>query len=155
MKENLKSIKPGKGLGVLHFGYSQDKVRELLGEPDEIETESEDNETVTWHYDEFDLSLGFEKEYQWRLSTISVTDEFYEIEGKALIGSDEASLMKQLSQLKIDDLVAIDQEDLDETQELLICENMSLFFWLEEGFLSEIQFSPFYDENDNPLWPEA
>jgi hypothetical protein len=163
MKENLKEIKPGIGLGLLHFGFSQDAVRDLLGEPDEIELdemepveieiESGENQSITWHYDELDISLGFEKEYQWRLSTISVTDNFYQIAGEALVGMDEKSLMKKLSGLKIDDLVSIDQEDLEEQQELLISENSSLFFWLEEGHLLEIQFSPKFDENDHPIWP--
>jgi hypothetical protein len=158
MKENLKEIKPGIGLGVLQFGFTQDVVRELLGEPDEIELDefeepSEDNQSITWHYDELDISIGFEKEYQWRLSTISVTDAFYQIAGEALIGMDEKGLMKKLSGLKIEDLVAIDQEDLDEEQELLISEKSSLFFWLEAGQLLEIQFSPIFDENDQPIWP--
>lgn len=160
MKENLKEIKLGIGLGVLHFGLTQDGVRELLGEPDEIEldeieTDDEESQSVSWHYDELDISLGFEIEYQWRLSTISVTDDFYQLAGEALIGLEEKSLMKKLSSLKIDDLVAIDQEDLDEEQELLISEKSSLFFWLEAGQLLEIQFSPIFDENDQPVWPQA
>ena len=120
---------------------------------DEFEEPSEDNQSITWHYDELDISIGFEKEYQWRLSTISVTDAFYQIAGEALIGMDEKGLMKKLSGLKIEDLVAIDQEDLDEEQELLISEKSSLFFWLEAGQLLEIQFSPIFDENDQPIWP--
>ena len=158
MKENLKEIKPGIGLGLLHFGFTQDGVRDLLGEPDEIELdefeeESEEGQSVTWHYDELDISIGFEKEYNWRLSTISVTDDFYHLQGEALVGLDEKSLMKKLSALKIDDLVAIDQEDLDDNQELLISEKSSLFFWLEDGHLLEIQYSPQFDQNDRPIWP--
>ena len=120
---------------------------------DEFEEESEEGQSVTWHYDELDISIGFEKEYNWRLSTISVTDDFYHLQGEALVGLDEKSLMKKLSALKIDDLVAIDQEDLDDNQELLISEKSSLFFWLEDGHLLEIQYSPQFDQNDRPIWP--
>jgi len=37
MKENLKSINLGEGLGDLVFGMSREEVREMLGEPTEID----------------------------------------------------------------------------------------------------------------------
>ena len=90
MKKALKEIKLGYGLGNLKFGMTRKEVELMLGEPSFIDkysnSDSENDLTELWQYDELLLSLNFDEEEDWRLIMISVNDEFYELEGKSLIG---------------------------------------------------------------------
>jgi len=108
MKENLKSINLGEGLGDLVFGMSREEVREMLGEPTEIDGNPFDDKvgerTESWHYDELKLSLSFQEPLEWELDTISVTDSFYEIEEQSLIGKKLKLVKGILEELDITDL---------------------------------------------------
>ena len=66
MKKALKDIKPGFGLGNLKFGMTRAEVKLMLGEPSFIDkyshSESEDDLTESWEYDELELSISFDEE---------------------------------------------------------------------------------------------
>lgn len=61
-----------KGYGPLKFGFTQDQVKEALGEPDEIEKidEGELFQTLIWHYWCFDISVFFDLNEDSRLTAI-------------------------------------------------------------------------------------
>ena len=69
MKENLKEIRIGKGLGTLTFGNTRQQVKAMLGEPTDIEkyslSDTDDDSTESWHNDELDISLYFDEENDW------------------------------------------------------------------------------------------
>lgn len=57
-------IYPGKGLGDLKFEMTYDDVEKLLGEPDEVinqDEEEDEPETLTAFYDDMGLALYFEQ----------------------------------------------------------------------------------------------
>lgn len=139
MKEEIKEIKPGFGLGVLKFGMSKDEAKQILGTPDETEEasfEDEDGDEIkmeTWHYDELEMSIGFDEEMDWKMISLGVTAEGFTLFGKELIGKSKEEVATALKEDKVSDLQLEDIEGLDETSnELLASEELSVNFWFDE-----------------------
>lgn len=83
MKEIIKNIEPGIGLGNLKFGMAQEDVKIMIGLPNEIEIYEYLPETKErqehWHYTEFELSIYFSSEEKWKLDSMSIRSEFYDL----------------------------------------------------------------------------
>lgn len=158
MKTDLKDIKSGIGLGVIKFGMKRDDVKAILGKATEIEKFSHPEKgtpvSESWHYDEQDLSLSFDKEDDWRLVTIAVSGEEYQYKGHSFIGMKKVTLLKVLKELKVDDLDFEDWASEDTpTQELIASDELGINIWLEEETVSEVQWGPLYDD-DGIVWPK-
>lgn len=158
-KNELKDIKPGYGLGSIKFGITREKAEELLGKPNEIEThsysENEDDITETWHYDDLELSLEFDKEEDWRLVTISISSEAYEFEGKNLIGNSENTLIATFKELEIENFEVEELSPVENPSQILISiEELAINFWFDNDVLLEIQWCPLFNEDDTIDWPE-
>lgn len=153
-----QEIKAGIGFDSIKFGMSRDEVKKILGKPDEIETltdNQEEGETEAWHYDEHELSISFEEIDDFRLFSIAVSSETSEFKNKKLIGLTKKELLKELEALAIDDLKIEDwSTDGDLGQELIFSEKLSVNLWMEEGVLSEIQWGPFFEDEETIIWPE-
>ncbi len=158
-KNELKEIKAGYGLGMLKFGISRAEVEKLLGKPDEIEehsySDTDDDVTETWHYDELELSLEFDKEEDWKLITMSVSSEFYEFMGKSLISVSEDKLISAFEELKIEDF---EEEELspieNPSQKLISLEDLGINFWFDNDVLLEIQWCVLFIDDDTIDWPK-
>jgi hypothetical protein len=159
MKYSLKEIKLGYGLGNLKFGMERTQVKLLLGTPSFIDkySHSEDPNDLTesWEYDDLGLSLSFDKEEDWKLIMLSVTSNFYELEGIKIIGNSELKVMDTLKSLNFEDLTLEDCSEFDgENHNLIEIEDKSVNFWFKEGVLDEIQWTPFFIDDDTIQWPK-
>jgi hypothetical protein len=159
MKKALKEIKPGYGLGSLKFGMTREEVQSLLGKPSFIDkyshSDSKKDLTESWQYDELLISLSFDEEEDWKLIMISVNDDFYELEGKSLIGMNQEELIEQLDKMKLGEWSIEDcSEDDSEDQKVIEAEDKSINFWINDGVLDEIQWTPFFIDDDTIEWPE-
>jgi len=152
-------IKLGNGIGELKFGMTRKQVKIILGEPDEIEQIEDDGETgasEAWHYDSKELSVTFDEEEEWRLTAMAASSASITFEGVDLLGLSQEETMQQielmnLGEIEIDDVI---DEDEDRQQVASIPE-VSLNLWFDEGVLSEIQWGPFWDdEEETYIWPE-
>jgi len=158
MNKAWQQILLGQGLGVLKFGMTRAQVLAIVGEADEKEMSSNsaqaDDHTETWHYDDMDLSLGFDEQEEWRLVTIAVTSDYYVLESKSLIGKVFDVVEDELLKLEIDDL-ELDDESTEEgiVNKILSSEEFELNLWFEDDVLSEIQWGPLYDDDDKIEWP--
>ena len=153
MSINIKNIEPGNGLGELVFGMSREDVVNLLGEPTEKEkysySEEEDDLTESWHYDELDLSMSFDEEFDYCLSTISVSSNEYNLGGKELFGLEQEKLVAELNTLNINDLEVEDwSSDENPEHKSIASESLGVIFWFDQGELSEIQWGPVESEGD-------
>jgi hypothetical protein len=157
MIDSIREIRPGKGLGELSFGQTRSQVIDLLGEPTEKETytlsEDDDDKTESWHYDDYDLSLSFDEDNNWKLSSIAVSSDDYLLEGQSLIGKTKEEVLQQCAannwgEPEEDDEVASDTGG----SSLVHIDKSSLSFWFEDGALTELQIGPFYNTS-GISWP--
>ena len=159
MKKGLKDIKPGYGLGSLKFGMTRDEVKLLLGKPSFIDkysySDSDEDLTESWEYEELLLSLSFDEEEDWKLLLISVNSDFYELERISLIGLGENELLKKLETINLGKLNLEDSSEYDgQNQKVIEIDEKSINFWINDGVLDEIQWSPFFIDDDTIKWPE-
>ncbi len=157
MKEQIKNIEFGKGIGALVFGQSRKEVEAILGKPSEVEryylSEEDDDETEAWHYDNLFLSLSFDEEHNWKLSSVAVSSDFYIINGQSLIGKSKDEVFELFEKNQWGEPV----EDPEVSQDapgssLYHVDYGSLSLWFEGEELTEIQLGPLLD-NENIIWP--
>jgi len=148
----MNTIFLGEGFGKIKFGMLRDEVKGILGEPDDIDEfdyEDSDKKSVAWHYDELELSVGFDEEIDWQLVSIAVSKPDVEIAGKKLIGLTLEEAVKQietlnLGEIEIEELK--DEEDEDKEYKELYVDDSNISFWFDEDILTEIQWGPIWEE---------
>jgi len=158
MNEDIKNIIPGEGLGIIKFGMTQDQVVKILGEPNEkekiVDEMYPDEESVAWHYDELEISLGFENIEGWKLLNIALSSPDFEFHKRKLIGMDREKLMTTLDKLGLTEFLLDESSEEDEESQTVIRSNeTSVNFFLDNGILSEIMWSPIPDEEQNLIFP--
>ena len=150
---NTKEIKIGEGLGDIKFGMSREQVRAALGEPDDMDqfddSELDDDASESWHYDELELSLSFDEDSDWKLVTVAVSSPDYTFHNKNLIGLSAEALMAELEPLQLGEYETDDwsSEEIPD-HKLISFPDAQLNFWLENGELTEIQWGPLFDGDD-------
>jgi len=158
MKKALKEIKPGFGLGNLKFGISRAEVKLMLGEPSTIDTysntDSDKDLTESWEYKDLNISLSFFEEEDWKLLMISIFSDFYQLEGKSLIGLNKKIIGAELKKVNLGEIYIEDCSETDfEDEELIEVEEKSINFWFSNAILDEIQWTPFFKDDDTINWP--
>jgi hypothetical protein len=159
MEIELEEIKPGYGLGPIKFGMTRTEVAAMLGQPDDVDnfsyTDSNTELTESWEYYDLEISLNFDEDEDWRLVMISVTSDIYRLNGREIIGLTREQLIEQLNELKFSDMNFEDYSSEESPDHKLIeVDSKSMNFWLEDGIVDEIQWSPFFINDDTIKWPE-
>lgn len=155
----MKNIELGKGLDKLYFGMDREAFRDIMGEPDEIETieneELPEDLSEAWHYDDLELSASFDKLEDWRLTSLAVSSPDFTFEGIDLIGLSQQEVMEQIEMMDLGD-VSIEElsDDEENSQQIATLLDVSLNLWFDNGTLTEIQWGPYWDEEEEELiWP--
>ena len=156
----MKNIELGKGLDELYFGMDREVFRDIMGEPDEVETieneELPEDTSEAWHYDDLELSASFDKLEDWRLTSLAVSSPDYTFEGVDLLGLSQQEVMEQIEMMDLGD-VSIEElsDDEENSQQIATLLDVSLNLWFDNGILTEIQWGPYWDEEEEELiWPE-
>ncbi len=155
----------GRGLGELLFGSTFQETRAILGEPDDIgrsEFDDDDDGDISisevWTYGDLGISAHFDDDDDFRLGMISVSTKSCSLEGLSLMGKKEAKVLELIEPLNFGPLEEedVEFEDDDEAPDgrLISFVEKEIEFWFEDGTLTEIQWSPFWEDDDNRLWPE-
>ena len=152
MSKNITSILPNIGLGDIKFGLNRNQVKEILGEPDEIDAFAYDEETQgdlteSWHYDEMELSCSFDESEDWKMVNISVSSIIYILNGEPVIGLSKENLITLIDNANLGEI------EEDEENQVITVIDSQVNFWFDEEGVSEIQWSVNWDEDDNPIWP--
>ncbi|PCJ26352.1 MAG: hypothetical protein COA97_06105 [Flavobacteriales bacterium] len=158
MKVNVSNIKIGSGLGDIQFGCTKEKLRYLIGEPNEIDTYNASGEddgylTEAWHYDEYEFSVSFDEEDNWKLTTISISSPECTFNENKLIGKEIDEVLQLLENENFGENELDDLSDETSSQKLISFVNASLNLWFEDGKLSEIQWGVLWGDEDTPRWP--
>lgn len=153
----VQEIKIGKGLNDIRFGIHRETLQKILGEPDEMEQlsadeEDDDNEYFieVWHYDDLDLSFSFDEEDDWRLMSIAANSSDMVFNGKNIKGISMDELKTQINE---SDLGELEIEVLDDHQKLMSILASSINFWFEDDALTEVQWGVLWTSEDTPKWP--
>lgn len=155
----MKNIELGKGIDNLQFGMSREQFKEIMGEPDEVEVmENEDlpeDTSEAWHYDEVELSASFDQMEDWRLTSLAVSSDEYTFEGIDLIGLSQQEVMDQIEMMDLGDISIEELSDEEgNSQQIATLLDVSLNLWFDNGILSEIQWGPYWDDEEEELiWP--
>jgi hypothetical protein len=153
IKKSLKEIKPGIGLGNIKFGMKRAEVKLMLGEPSKIDaysnTDSDEDLTESWEYNDLNISLSFFEEEDWKLLMISVYDGFYQLEGKSLIGLNKKTLVAELNKINFGEIDMDDSFETDfEDEEFIEVQEKSMNFWFSNAILDEIRWTPNFMDDD-------
>lgn len=148
-----KEIIPGKGYGDIKFGMSRADAEKILGKPTEIE-KFDDEDMEFWHYDDEILSLTFDGTEDWRLSSMVAGNlgmTFLNSEVDDLTKHDLVNLLKFNGHKNI----GFEKEEIDgvgvETVEV---DDLEIIFWFEGDELTEVQWGPFFADEDTISWPD-
>ena len=157
---NIKEIIPGSGLGAIKFGMTRDEVIKIAGKPDDVENlpgfEEEISDTLeSWHYDEYEFSLVFDADYEWRLVSIAVSDPYFTYNGVSIVGMDKQDVMDMLEKNNIEISGMEDVSDEENPNlELVESDEEGLMIWFENDEAIEIQILPDVEEDGETLiWP--
>jgi len=156
MKSFGNTINPGTGLGTLKFGMSRTEITAVLGEPDDVDvfTDEEESNTESWHYDEVELSVSFEEAENWKMTAIAVSDPNFTLNDQKLIGLEREALIEKLTSMNLGELSYEDWSSAEMPDHKLISiDALSLNFWMEFDELTEIQWGPLFGEDDEIIWP--
>lgn len=146
----MQKINIGHGVGQLEFDSTREQVLKLIGEPEEKEhfalSELDNDKTEAWHYDALGLSLSFDEENNWLLSSIAISNDSYTLNGETLIGKnreDAIKLMERNGWHNIEEDEEVSREDANAS--LLHVEEANISLWFENNVLTEVQVSPFFE----------
>lgn len=153
-----QEIKLGRGLKSIQFGSTKDEVEKAMGKPNVIDTFSNEDpelgETHVFHYDELSLSFTFEEMDEFKLGMISVNDDNFLIRDIIRTGMKKQQVLDALEELNMTEYGEEDHSNAENPNHTLIAiDEKSLYLWFDNDKLSEIQWFPFYDEDEEIIWP--
>ncbi len=153
----LKSqiITPGKGIGNLTFGITQNEVKEILGNPDKIEYHNniKDKKTIKWLYFKKKIELSFDPESDYKLSLMSTSSSTIKINGKEIIGKDRDDIIKDFAHNQFGFFNVSNHPYCKDSLQQVSFKDKNLNLWFTNNKLREIQISPirnsFFITNNN------
>lgn len=148
MSKEIFEIKPGFGLGNIEFGSTREEVKAKIGKPDEVETydfsEEGDDASEVWHYDEYEMSLEFNKEFDWQLISFAVSGDQFNLKGERFIGKSKDIARSLMEELELGEM----EEETNDEVDMISVPEFNISFWFEDGELSEIQWAPIFDDEE-------
>jgi len=149
-------IHPGRGIDDILFGRTPNEVLKILGPPKKKEEIKNENESyITLYYESEFLRFSFDELNDWKLSEISAETNKVKLFNLEIIGIKKELLLEILHNQKITDCVISNvAKNEGWTHELLELEDLSINIWLENEEVQEIQWGPFWIDENTIDWPE-
>ncbi len=150
----MNNILLGEGLNNIKFGMTQEEVTALLGEPTEIEKDSEEGiDLVTLHYDNEEISLVFDGSVDFKLISIASSNENTSLKERNIIGLSEGELLTTLEDMGFDDVSDEYYEAESNSENMYTSDEYGINFFIDEGEVSEVIWYPDFDEEGEISWP--
>ena len=153
---NEYEIIPGQGFDKVKLGMTRDEITGLFGNPDETEefNYDEGDHSISYYYNDLGFEFTFESDNDYVLSYLSVNKDKFHIKNKIHIGMAKDELMDAVKELNFSNpnKEEIDDDDLP-NQELFSFYDENINLWLVDGILDEIEIGPFWEDDENPIWP--
>jgi hypothetical protein len=134
------NIYPLKGINNLKFGSTQDEVRKILGEPDEIEhlEEDEDLSSIIWQYWNLGLTIFFDEMDNTIFASAEVEDPDALIFGKRIF---DLSEKEAIELFKANGFSELDIEDHDWGERRVSFDDAMIDLYYEKGQLNCVNLS--------------
>jgi hypothetical protein len=134
------NIYPLKGINNLKFGSTQDEVRKILGEPDEIEhlEEDEDLSSIIWQYWNLGLTIFFDEMDNTIFASAEVEDPDALIFGKRIFDLNEKEAIELF---KANGFSELDIEDHDWGERRVSFDDAMIDLYYEKGRLNCVNLS--------------
>ncbi|WP_136809967.1 hypothetical protein [Desulfosediminicola flagellatus] len=144
------NIKPLVGFDNIKFGFTREKVKEILGKASTTEKVDfpDGSSTDSWIYEKLNIELNFDSDEKFRLSRITFHSKNAELDGICIIGKNEEELVKHFPQVYLD-------EDLGESGNNYEYLEKEISFWVMDGVVKNFTlFVPFDEAGNTILWPK-
>lgn len=141
-------IKPLIGIDNIKLGSSKEALFNLLGAPETSNSDEWPDGTISeaWLYTERGITLNFDSDTDYRLSTITVTAKDAELDDINPIGLNINTLLEKLPSVVLD-------EDLSETTKDYVCPEREISFWVVNEVIEHMTLFPEYGADNLPIWP--
>ena len=137
------SILPTIGLGKIKFLISIDEFKGLVGKPDDEELIREkigELNSKILHYDSIGLSASFDEERDWKLTSLTVNNENFQLESNYLFHISKHTFLKVSKTLNLGHYISDVFKDKEYTSTTFFFEEKNISFWFENDELQEIQW---------------
>lgn len=150
MKEN--EIQLGTGISNIYFGFTMDQVKDIMGEPEEIEESDEDDEFEhrAFNYWEKGYSFFFDREDDYRLSCIQTENDDVRLFNTNVI---QKSTKEMKDLLQKNNLGDYETEKLETGEIRWSFEQEMLDLYFEDDKLIAINFGVFINDDLEVQWP--
>ena len=142
-------IKPLIGVNNILLGSSKELIYNLLGQPDTTKSDEWPDGTISesWIYTSTGLTLNFDSDDHYKLSTINSSSKETELDNLKIIGIDINKLIKVHPTIILD-------EDLTSGVKDYLYPEKEISFWTVNNIIEHITLFPEYDKSTNlPIWP--
>ena len=142
-------LHPGQGLGEIVFGSQQADIVSMLGEPDKIFTDEDDDDELIYQYNKLKLRLSFYMTEEGKLGYIRTASPEANFNGEKLIGRP----VQEVIDTTFSDLPGWEEENYDFFDTYLNGENWIV---LNSSYdeVTDIEIGVPYNEDDNTYdWP--
>ncbi len=155
MDEKWQAV-PGVGIGSIRFGISREALLDMLGEPDDIDTNEEDGESCEhYYYDDLDVSFTFSDAEGDRLLLITIGNPVYSIGGKLSAGMERPDALEAIRELGWEDPMIEDVSDKENPRAFIYSyDDQGLDVWFDDDIITGLQMSPLWKDDDTIAWPD-
>lgn len=143
-------LQPGKGIGQIMFGLEPEEVEDILGTPDRVGLDEEDEGSLSYQYNHLKMRLTFYDRTDGRLGYIRCAHDELGFAGHKMIGAPVAKVQLALKKSR--------KKWHFETYEFFEAyfdEQLWLTLNVEYEQVISVEMGLPFDEQGNYIWPQG
>ncbi len=151
--EKKLAIRPLVGFDDLKFGATKQEVESYFGNPGEkedIEVEDDFSDAQVWSYDELELSVFFENDFDNLLTCFDTNNEEVTLFDKKIF---ELKKDQIIDLMKKNGFTDYETEDEDWGEHRLSFNDAVMDFYFDNQALVSVSWGVMIDDNNNVEWP--
>lgn len=152
MNENIE-IFPKVGINNLKFGFDKNKVKSILGEPDEVESMDEDADLKAeiWYYYEQGVSIFFDSERNDLCTYFEIDNLNATLFGEPVFDMDMDEIMDLVEKNNFNE---IEEEEEQWGEYRVSFVDGAIDFYFDEDELSIVGIGAPMDDKGKVIWPK-
>ena len=143
------AILPRTGIGAIRFGQSRSEIRDLLGDPGEVDASGVPGRE-TWEYEDLDLDVSFDDDADWRVTSLCAQHPRFTLRGTSVVGRPLEAVLRLVPMLKLGRCERDDDSPFGPTLEFPEFDVTVVF---RDGIADFIDWYVPIDDRDEYVWP--